>query len=117
MVFAMIPEPKEPPRCGCPVNDFEANPETYACPCGAHCQDPVCVAVNADRRKRAKAFKALPRGAAPVLLNDDGFACVDRLANADADCPDLEGMPRFGTDDKGRIWCVGDDVAYVWDLR
>ncbi len=33
-------------RCGCPVNAPEADPEKWPCPCGAHCTDPECVALQ-----------------------------------------------------------------------
>ncbi len=26
------------PRCGCPANAPEADPDKYACPCGSHCK-------------------------------------------------------------------------------
>jgi hypothetical protein len=34
------------PRCGCPVNAPEADPEKFPCPCGSHCQDAECKRLN-----------------------------------------------------------------------
>ncbi|HYC76480.1 MAG TPA: hypothetical protein VEI02_02530 [Planctomycetota bacterium] len=47
-------------------------------------------------------------------ISGDGLEIIDLLANADAEAPDEDGMPRFGRAADGTIWAVDDASGKAW---